>query len=114
MTYASIGPKGTWWPFLYGLVFEDPALTLSHGEIISCVHKMMRRNLMPQLWYLLRGFFESMQLAVEQDACTSKKTSGATVVVNRFAIAMVEEGILGALRHSSSLRVQACTLFASL
>ena len=110
MTYASIGPKGSSWPFLHRLVFEDDGLTLSFCEIISCIHKMMRRNLTPQLCYLLRGFFEGMQLVVDKHECTPEKTSTATAVTNRFAIAMVEEGVLGALRHSSDLRSQACTL----
>ena len=113
MTYASIGLKGSSWPFLHGLVFVHDGLTLSFCEIISCTHKMMRRNLTPQLCYLLRGFFKSMQLVVDKHECTPETTRTATALTNRFAIAMVEEGVLGALRHSSDLRSQASTLLES-
>lgn len=113
MTYASIGPKGSSWPFLHGLVFRHDGLTLTHCEIISCIHKMMRRNLTPQLCYLLCRFFEGMQLVVDEHKCTPHTTGTATAVTNRFAIAMVEEGVLGALRHSGDLRSQACTLLES-
>ena len=67
--------------------------------VISSVHKMMRRALSAELAYLVRSFFAAMQ-ASYGDTPTQAMLAASTKVVNRFAIALIEEGILVNMRNT--------------
>ena len=68
--------------------------------VISSVHKMMRRALSAELAHLVRSFFAAMQ-ASYGDKPTQAMMAACTKVVNRFAIALIEEGILVNMRKTS-------------
>ena len=104
--HARVGPMTRFRP---GLVLGG-GVTLSHDEIISAIHKMMRRRLTSELCYLLESFYYSRKHAFDAGEFGSAVKSGATAVTNRFAIALVEEGVLAGLRHSTHLLDEVFTL----
>ena len=104
--HASVGPITRFTP---GIVL-DGGVALSHDEIISATHKMMRRRLTSELCYLLESFYYSRKRAFDAGEFGSAVKRGVTAVTNRFAIALVEEGVLAGLRHSTHLLDEVFTL----
>lgn len=97
-----------------GLILDGGVTTLSHDEIISAIHKMMRRRLTPELCYLLESFYYSRKHAFNAGDFGSPVKGGVTEVTSRFAIALVEEGVLAGLRHSKHLLDEVLTVLYSI
>jgi len=72
--------------YRYEIVVNDQC-TLKRGELISAIHKLTRQGLDGELYMLLEAFFT----AVASDDCNRLK-GAITQVVNRVAIAFIEDG----------------------
>ena len=79
------------------------AVVLRQDEVISALHKFTRRGHSGPLLHLLQGFYQSMADLRTAGTCTPSQRGAATAVTNRLAIALVEEGVLTAVRHSPGL-----------
>lgn len=80
------------------------SLTLTKKEMISCIHKLVRRNATVFLCKLLRIFFRAVKKICppEQKKPLPKELKQAvTHFINRFAVAMFEEGVFLALNNTS-------------
>lgn len=78
-------------------------VVLRQDEVVSALHKFTRRGHSGPLLHLLQGFYQSMAELCAAGTCTSSQRGAATAVTNRLAIAMLEEGVLTAVRHSPGL-----------
>ena len=83
-------------------------VVLRQDEVISALHKLMRRGHSAPLLHLLHSYYQGMAELSAAGACSSSQRGAATAVTNRLAIALVEECVMTAVRHSSQLCREVC------
>lgn len=80
--------------YRYSLICDE-TLCLKRSELISSLHKLIRRAYTKELMFLIDCFFEAVQLHIEV-ACDVSKTLKASIsnFINRFTLSLFEEGVI--------------------
>ena len=77
-----------------------PSLALARGELISSVHKLIRRARIAELCFLVRAFFSAVQAAIDTSSQEGVNLSLPTLkgsisnFMNRIALSLIEEGVM--------------------
>jgi hypothetical protein len=80
--------------YRYSLICND-TLCLKRSELISSVHKLIRRAHTKELMFLIDCFFKAVQLHIDVvcDVSTTLKASVSNFI-NRFTLSLLEEGVI--------------------
>jgi len=73
---------------------ESPSLRLTRGELISSVHKLIRRARTAELCFLVRAFFQAVQSALETVSNSPSLKGSISNFMNRIALSLIEEGVM--------------------
>lgn len=69
-------------------------LQLKRSELISSVHKLIRRARTPELCYLVRAFFEAVVYEQNLRSVTKDLKGSISNFLNRVALSLLEEGVV--------------------
>ena len=99
---------------------DGGTLQLTRGELISSVHKLIRRARTGELCYLVRAFFRAVQHESTHRSVTTALKGSISNFLNRVALSLFEEGVLlhvlGPVQHkvcTALTQAAACHLASS-
>ena len=84
----------------------EASLRLTRGELISSLHKLIRRARTAELCYLVRAFFEAVQHEKEVRSVTTSLKGSISNFINRITLSLFEEGVL--LHCSDEIQKTVC------
>ena len=88
--------------YYYTIKYKEDVV-LRQDDIISCIHKLLRQGKSAMFLGVIEGYFRSTAKFCQTSIFPPTQKRSVTGVVNRIAIAMLEEGILMAVRHTPAL-----------
>lgn len=88
---------------------DGGTLRLTRGELISSVHKLVRRARTRELCYLVRAFFSAVQHESTHRSVTTALKGSISNFLNRVALSLFEEGVL--LHVSEHVQYRVMTAF---